>query len=106
MSTLSTHILAISTGKPALGVKVILLRGETVIAEGSTDANGRISALASLTPGQYRLVAQTGAWFAAQGITTIFPCAQIDFTVAETAEGHFHLPFLIAPGGWSTYRGS
>jgi 5-hydroxyisourate hydrolase len=39
-------------------------------------------------------------------VATLFPCAQIDFVVAQGAEEHFHLPFLIAPGGWSTYRGS
>ena len=70
MTTLSTHILDISTGKPAAGVTVRLVRN------------------------------------AAGGRETIFPCAQIDFVIAGTAGAHFHLPFLIAPGGWSTYRGS
>ena len=82
MSSLSTHILDISTGKPAPGVTVFLARDEYVLAQGITDANGRIGAFpVPLTPGRYRLVAQG-------------------------AEEHFHLPFLIAPGGWSTYRGS
>ena len=89
MSSLSTHILDISTGKPAPGVTVFLARDEHVLAQGITDANGRIGAFSvPLTPGRYRLV------------------AQIDFVVAQGAEEHFHLPFLIAPGGWSTYRGS
>lgn len=107
MSSLSTHILDISTGKPAPGVTVLLARDEHVLAQGITDANGRIGAFpVPLTPGRYRLVAQTGEWFAKQDVVTLFPCAQIDFVVAQGAEEHFHLPFLIAPGGWSTYRGS
>ena len=73
MSTLSTHILDISTGTPA---------------------------------GRYCLTAETGAWFARAGRESVFTRAQIDFVVGEAAEDHFHLPFLIAPGGWSTYRGS
>ena len=108
MNTLSTHILDISTGKPAQGVAVNLLRGGQSIASGITDEKGRIASLApgKLTAGRYRLVAETGEWFAANGRETIFSCAQIDFAIAGTAEAHFHLPFLIAPGGWSTYRGS
>jgi 2-oxo-4-hydroxy-4-carboxy-5-ureidoimidazoline decarboxylase len=46
------------------------------------------------------------AWFSDTGRETIYPCAQIDFVTGETADEHFHLPFVIAPGGWSTYRGS
>ena len=57
-------------------------------------------------PGRYRLVAETGAWFSETGRDTLYPCAQIDFLIGETADEHFHLPFVIAPGGWSTYRGS
>lgn len=108
MSTLSTHILDISTGKPAAGVTVRLMQAEQVIASQITDGNGRIGefTLAALAPGRYRLVAEIGEWFAQRGRETIFPCAQIDFMISETAEAHFHLPFLIAPGGWSTYRGS
>ena len=108
MSTLSTHILDISTGKPAAGVTVRLVCDEKIIASQITDGNGRIGEFipAALAPGRYRLVAETGEWFAANGRETIFSCAQIDFAIAGTAEAHFHLPFLIAPGGWSTYRGS
>ncbi|SFT55624.1 5-hydroxyisourate hydrolase [Kosakonia arachidis] len=107
MNSLSTHILDISSGKPAQGVTVYLLLDEQTVASGVTDANGRIGEFSSsLTPGHYRLVAHTGEWFAKRGVATLFPCAQIDFVIAQTAEEHFHLPFLIAPGGWSTYRGS
>lgn len=106
MNSLSTHILDVSTGKPAPGVRVFLARGEQVLAQGMTDNNGRIGEFsARLAPGRWRLVAETGDWFALQGREAFYPCAQIDFVIAEAADQHFHLPFLIAPGGWSTYRG-
>ena len=108
MSTLSTHILDISTGRPAQGVKVALEREGVLIASGITDDHGRIGALGTgpLAPGCYRLCAEIGAWFAACGRETLYLSAQIDFAIREAAGGHYHLPFLIAPGGWSTYRGS
>lgn len=108
MNTLSTHILDISTGKPAEGVAVSLLREGQCLAAGVTDSHGRIGELASgaLGPGAYQLVAELGAWFARDGRRTLYPRAQIDFVIDEPADDHFHLPFLIAPGGWSTYRGS
>lgn len=107
MISLSTHILDISTGNPAQGVNVHLIRGEQVLASESTDRDGRISGFSvSLMPGCYRLVAEIGKWFTERGHDTLYPCAQIDFVISERADEHFHLPFLIAPGGWSTYRGS
>ncbi|RJL04524.1 hydroxyisourate hydrolase [Enterobacter chuandaensis] len=107
MSTLSTHILDISTGKPAEGVTVHLEREGEIVATGVTNAQGRIAAFVpSLSAGRYRLVAEIGAWFRDTGRETIYPCAQIDFVTGEAADEHFHLPFVIAPGGWSTYRGS
>lgn len=110
MSTLSTHILDISTGRPAAGVSVHLEQktgGQyALMARQLTDANGRIAAFVSgvLPPGQYRLIAQTGAWFSGTGRETVFVSAQIEVMIGDDA--HYHLPFLIAPGGWSTYRGS
>jgi len=108
MNTLSTHILDISTGKPAQGVVVQLSQGDKLIAKGITNDNGRIVDFVTepLTAGRYLLVAEIGVWFAASGRETLYPIAQIDFVISETADDHFHLPFLIAPGGWSTYRGS
>ncbi|WP_045854753.1 hydroxyisourate hydrolase [Raoultella terrigena] len=108
MNTLSTHILDISTGRPAQGVAVNLLLGGQTIASGLTDEQGRIALQAPgmLTAGRYRLVAEIGDWFSRDGRETLYLKAQIDFAIAEDADEHFHLPFLIAPGGWSTYRGS
>ncbi|HII4351567.1 TPA: hydroxyisourate hydrolase [Enterobacter cloacae] len=107
MSTLSTHILDISTGKPAAGVTVHLEREGEIMATGVTNVNGRITEFVPFLPaGRYRLVAEIGAWFSEIGRDTLYPCAQIDFVTGEAAGEHFHLPFVIAPGGWSTYRGS
>ncbi|AJF72533.1 MULTISPECIES: hydroxyisourate hydrolase [Raoultella] len=108
MNTLSTHILDISSGRPAQGVAVNLLLGGQTIASGLTDEQGRIALLAPgmLSAGRYRLVAEIGDWFSRDGRETLYLSAQIDFAIAEDADEHFHLPFLIAPGGWSTYRGS
>ncbi|WP_347291161.1 hydroxyisourate hydrolase [Kluyvera georgiana] len=108
MSTLSTHILDVSTGQPAQGVRVTLVRDGAAIAHGVTDEHGRIGALndGPLTAGNYRLTAAIGDWFAARGRETLYLSAQIDFVIREAADDHYHLPFLIAPGGWSTYRGS
>lgn len=108
MSTLSTHILDISTGKPAVGVNVHLEREGQQVASKVTDSNGRVGEFTAdaLTAGRYCLVAEIGEWFASNGRETLYVRAQIDVVIATTADEHFHLPFLIAPGGWSTYRGS
>lgn len=81
--------------------------GET-LANLVTNARGRIATFSAepLPAGRYCLTAETGAWFARAGRESVFTRAQIDFVIGEAAEDHFHLPFLIAPGGWSTYRGS
>lgn len=108
MSTLSTHILDVSTGKPAQGVAVTLLHEGEVIASGTTDAQGRISAqvFGECDAGRYQLVAELGDWFARHERDTLYVQAQIDAVLSSAADEHYHLPFLIAPGGWSTYRGS
>ncbi len=111
MSSLSSHILDISRGKPAAGVVVRLLRlegaGRQELARAVTSDNGRIAAFSEqpLAAGRYQLVAELGDWFAAKGQQSLYPCACIDFVLGEGDE-HYHLPFTIAPGGWSTYRGS
>ncbi|WP_337047200.1 hydroxyisourate hydrolase [Enterobacter roggenkampii] len=88
-------------------VTVHLQQDGKTLATGVTNAQGRIAAFVpSLPAGRYRLVAEIGAWFGDTGRKTIYPCAHIEFVTGETADEHFHLPFVIAPGGWSTYRGS
>ncbi|HAZ55441.1 MAG TPA: hydroxyisourate hydrolase [Franconibacter helveticus] len=111
MSSLSTHILDASLGKPASGVTLRLeqqtAQGWEVLCEALTDADGRYNGFstAPLAAGRYRLTAEIGLYFAQTLRETLYPTAQIDFVVAPDG-GHYHLPFLISPWSWSTYRGS
>ncbi|WP_345830808.1 hydroxyisourate hydrolase [Erwinia sp. HDF1-3R] len=111
MSTISTHVLDIALGKPAAGVAIALeqqeQRGWRPIAQGHTDGDGRLKALTPnpLPPGRYRLTAEIGDYFAASGRDALYVSAQIDFVLPESGS-HYHLPFLISPWSWSTYRGS
>ncbi|MCX3311778.1 hydroxyisourate hydrolase [Pantoea vagans] len=111
MSTVTTHILDTALGKPASGVAISLEQnspeGWFPISQGETDNDGRLKDLTPepLTPGHYRLTAEIGDYFAAAGRDALYVSAQIDFVIAE-AGSHFHLPFLISPWSWSTYRGS
>jgi 5-hydroxyisourate hydrolase len=111
MSAITTHILDTSTGRPAAGVEVQLelQRGDhwTEIARGSTDADGRVRTLlpadAPLVPGTYRLIFHTQAYFA--HVNSFYPHVVIVFTVSS-GEAHYHVPLLLSPFGYSTYRGS
>ncbi|HBV39418.1 MAG TPA: hydroxyisourate hydrolase [Erwinia sp.] len=111
MSTITTHILDTALGKPARGVAVSLeqnsSQGWLPVAQGETDAEGRLKDLTPepLAPGHYRLIAEIGDYFAADGRDALYVSAQIDFMLSETGS-HYHLPFLISPWSWSTYRGS
>ncbi|MFC4059799.1 hydroxyisourate hydrolase [Planomonospora corallina] len=103
--SLSTHVLDAALGRPAHGVAVRLAREDgTVLAEGRTDADGRISGWAP-GAGVHRLVFDTGAYFAARGTETFYPEVCVTFTVADPAE-HHHVPLLLSPFAYSTYRGS
>jgi 5-hydroxyisourate hydrolase len=113
MSTLSTHVLDTARGRPAAGVPVALERERApgdfeMLGSGATDADGRLKTLLPegrpLEAGTYRLTFDTGAYFAAAGIDAFYPVAHITFRV--TAAEHHHVPLLLAPFGYSTYRGS
>jgi 5-hydroxyisourate hydrolase len=108
MSTLSTHVLDTSTGRPArdLGVTLESASGEALGAA-TTDADGRVGSLGPdrLEAGDYRLRFETGAWFAANGTRGFYPEVTIAFTIADSDE-HYHVPLLLNPYGYSTYRGS
>lgn len=104
MSTLSTHVLDTSLGKPAAGVRVVLSVGgqET---EAITDADGRVSDLGGdLPPGTYSLRFDSGGYFSARGTEGFYPEVLVTFTVSGA--GHVHVPLLLSPFGYSTYRGS
>jgi 5-hydroxyisourate hydrolase len=113
MKGISTHILDLTCGRPAEGVAVRLHRHEhgswRVIAACRTDGNGRISDLLpageSLQSGFYRLRFGTSAYFRGRGIESFHPFVDIAFQVRKTEE-HYHVPLLITPHGYSTYRGS
>ncbi len=111
MSFLSTHVLDVTGGRPADGVEVELLtltaEGEQAVATGSTDSDGRVSALGPdvLPAGAYRLRFVLGAYFERRQLTTLFPTITIDFIVDGTGS-HLHIPVLVSPFAYSTYRGS
>lgn len=113
MSSISTHILDISLGKPAGGVAVVLevKQGGSWHEEGSgtTDEQGRIREFlpgaSKLRTGTCRLRFATGAYFKAQSRQTLYPEVQIVFQLADPA-AHYHLPLLLSPYGYSTYRGT
>jgi 5-hydroxyisourate hydrolase len=104
--SVSTHVLDSVLGRPAAGVAVRLLAGDEVVAEGVTDADGRCRLTEEPTAaGPHRLVFDTGAWFAAQDRATFYPEVVLTFAVRRPAE-HHHVPLLLAPFAYSTYRGS
>ncbi|GGK51235.1 hydroxyisourate hydrolase [Nocardia camponoti] len=105
MTSLSTHVLDAVRGVPAAEVGVWLTHGDRRVAEALTDADGRIKELAAgLNPGDYLLHFDTGAYFAAQGVETFYPQVVVTFTVGE--QSHLHVPLLLSPFAYSTYRGS
>ncbi len=110
--SLSTHVLDLTHGRPAAGISVRLtIDGEEVFS-GRTNEDGRCPGLLEgreTTRGAYRLEFGVAAYFRAQGIELPDPpfldVVAIDFGVAEPA-GHYHVPLLVSPYGYSTYRGS
>ena len=109
---ITTHVLDLSSGRPAAGVRVTLTRsddtGRTPVGTGVTDADGRLRDLAQATtmrPGVYELQFETGAYFRALGITSFHPRVTVTFEVSDAGQ-HHHLPLLISPFGYTTYRGS
>lgn len=115
MSAITTHVLDIARGRPAAGVRVRLeRRGDAGdawehLGAGETDADGRLRTLlnegAPLRAGVYRITFETGAYFDAHGGEGFYPEASVVFTVRGGGE-HYHVPLLLSPYGYSTYRGS
>lgn len=100
----STHVLDAALGRPAVGMAVRLERADgTPVADARTDDDGRVADLGNPEPGAHRLVFGTGEWFAAQGRETFYPEVVVTFTLGA---GHHHVPLLLSPYGYSTYRGS
>jgi 5-hydroxyisourate hydrolase len=110
VATLSSHVLDAGTGRPAQGLGLTLERrkddGWDEVGRGVTDDDGRCRTLASdgLHPGVWRLTFDTGSYFAAAGVRGFYPEVSVVFEVTEP--GHHHIPLLLSPFAYSTYRGS
>ncbi len=103
--SLSTHVLDAVTGRPAAGVAVTLEHGGAVVATARTDDDGRVRDLGPLATGTHRLTFDTGGWFAATGQQTFYPEVTVAFGV-DDPDAHHHVPLLLSPFAYSTYRGS
>ncbi|KAA9151434.1 hydroxyisourate hydrolase [Amycolatopsis acidicola] len=104
MSLVTTHVLDTAAGKPARGVPVRLESAAGPVAEGVTDEDGRVRELGPerLEPGVYRLVFDTEAYLGPDGF---FPEVALSFRITDP-EAHHHVPVLLSPFAYSTYRGS
>ncbi len=113
MTRITSHVLDTGTGGPAAGLTVRLEQpglgagGAAPLVSATTDADGRVRDWlpAGVPAGRYRLVFETGDWFRAAGRDTLYPEVVIDFEVRDGV-AHYHLPLLLSPFGYSTYRGS
>ncbi len=114
MSAITTHILDTSRGKPASDVAVVLEvrsaeHGWQVLGRGLTDADGRLKNLLApdlvLNKGIYRLTFETASYFASQKVSGFYPEIIVVFHISNATE-HYHVPLLLNPFGYSTYRGS
>ncbi|MFQ5777250.1 MAG: hydroxyisourate hydrolase [Terriglobia bacterium] len=114
MSAITTHVLDTARGRPAAGVPVVLEiesagRNWKVLGRGTTDADGRLRELlppgSTLAAGTYRLTFDTQAYFSLHSLEGFYPRVTVFFTVRDTAQ-HYHVPLLLSPFGYSTYRGS
>ena len=115
MSPITTHVLDTSRGRPAVGVPVVLERavdsGWQPVGRGATDADGRVPeprngyAIGVPEAGRYRLSFDTDTYFRAVGEAGFYPEVSVTFVVGN-GEEHYHVPLLLSPFGYSTYRGS
>ena len=114
MSKVSTHVLNTATGKPAAGLPVRLDRQEpsgnwSSLSSVRTDQDGRCAQLlpdgATLAEGVYRLTFDTASYFASCRVDGLYPAVEVLFRVRKN-ENHFHIPLLLSPNGYTTYRGS
>lgn len=110
---LSVHVLNLETGVPSPGITVTLEQHQgqrwESLGQGTTNEQGRIAELfpaqRAFAPGEYRVVFKTGEYYKAAGHETFFPEIPVIFEVKNT-EQHYHIPLLLSPYGFSTYRGS
>lgn len=114
MSAITTHVLDTSKGRPAGGLRVLLEQRDESgewesISRGTTDGDGRLRTLypegKALAPGVYRLTFDTEQYFESQGVSAFYPEVVVVFETAP-GEKQYHVPLLLAPFGFSTYRGT
>jgi 5-hydroxyisourate hydrolase len=114
MSPITTHVLDTARGRPAEGVHITLEASDghgsfSLLGQGTTDSDGRLKTLLAeasvLRAGVYRITFDTAAYFATRGEVTFFPSVPIVFEVKDIKQ-HYHVPLLLSPFGYSTYRGS
>jgi 5-hydroxyisourate hydrolase len=124
-SPITTHVLDTARGRPAAGLAVVLERAVggrwEPLGRGTTDADGRLRSLlpapaagqapaAALAAGEYRLTFDTAAYFATLGVRAFYASVPIQFVIEAASEArevpHYHVPLLLSPFGYSTYRGS
>lgn len=114
MKRISTHVLDLVQGAPAREVGVRLERRHAtgdwrLLASGRTDQDGRCAQLLpedeALSAGVYRLSFDTGGYYSAHNVETLYPTVEVSFRVRD-GESQFHLPLLLSPAGYTTYRGS
>ena len=103
MAGLTTHVLDTARGRPAAGVRIALWKEDALLFDGVTDADGRARILEAerMEQGCYRLTFDTGSY----NPGGFFPEATISFNI-DDVEQHYHVPLLLSPFGYSTYRGS
>ncbi len=110
-SHVTTHVLDATTGRPAAGIAVFLDEHTDdswrPLAEGVTDSDGRVARLGpdALPAGAYRITFRTGEYFASNGRETFYPEVTVTFSLTDAAT-HYHVPLLLSPFAFSTYRGS
>ena len=109
---ITTHVLDTAAGRPARAIVIELERlvgaAWTLVGKGAADDDGRLRTLTPpgpVEPGTYRIRFDTGSYFAAHHTPGFFPLVEIQFTVLDGAQ-HYHVPLLLSPYGYSTYRGS
>ena len=110
---ITTHVLDLSSGSPAVGVRVVLVSitdgQRSNVARAVTDSDGRVRDLlpasATLDAAVYELTFETGAYFAERRVPPFHPRVIVTFEITDPAQ-HYHVPLLISPYGYTTYRGS
>ena len=114
MKRISTHVLDTALGKPAKGIPVRLERRDktghwSLLDSAHTDQDGRCGQLLPddkvLPAGIYRLTFETADYLAAQNVEALYPLVEVTFKVRD-GESHFHIPLLLSPNGYTTYRGT